>query len=392
MNNFKIDFAAACEMQTANVTYTICNLTINSIMAGFMQRNRRDDKSESPSLFTRIGSFFSRAPASRGQTQSSTEAAPVLTRTNPERGALFDATSQAEWQRRCLETERAIADMIARGATLLEVYEYARQSRNEIAQSLKHEPVEKFGQIRLPDDLGPNYDNYWPRRIAGSQQEDTTKFSQITGMLLPQLEGNFTVTVHTSGEVSPGAPYKIDTSYRPTTDHPLYVYESHTMRDESTMGVAIYSEHDLLREKDVIPELIKVRWPVMNEQVYSEGMKRMEESFRRMCASSPPELFALLAEFAYDMSRTIPLQRGTASVNEWIIRAVAGMHGIKLDQIRVNDLSFDIYAELQSDKRRYINDFVHAVMAIQRLDASVAASSQPVSPPPRDTSARTVRK
>ena len=121
----------------------------------------------------------------------------------------------------------------------------------------------------------------------------------------------------------------------------------------------------LVDPENHIEQVIKltVTYGEMNEIIYAEKLDKMNTLFKNIISDDckDNEFYEQLGTFLYQMTKLMFLTRGTAAVNGWIGRAIAQAKGITIDNIHVNHLPFDIFAECELDEKKYVKKFIDAM-------------------------------
>lgn len=270
----------------------------------------------------------------------------------------FKNVDQNKWQEFSFAAENEIAKRFQENETLYEIYEFARKQRYFIAEQLGHTPREDFGTVR--DFSSSSVDFYKPNVIAGSKQDSSKLFDDMSNIIKEQSTV-FNCTV--IDELFVVANIQFNTDFKPT-----YSYE---YNDANSAVLYVYAIDDptkpenkyqtALENKNIL--VIQYVWPEVNEEIYKEkliGLQPLLNEIKEAENKSEDALYKI-GLLVYDLSKFIPLVRGTASINGWITRSIAHEKGIELGPLRIRDLPFDIYAQIQTNREQYAKDFVKSL-------------------------------
>lgn len=294
-------------------------------------------------------------PANNNDQSSSNE------RTDPKRGMIFSGDQQI-WARRCMEAEGEIGKMINMNKSLFEIYEYARKTRASIAEELEKNDVSSFGSIRIRD----GRDMYNRQQYAGAKGnlENLLKMKQI---LLAQNLNQKEIS-NESIEMRKLKQNQIFIEHGP--DRKIMEYTA-LPRNENDLTVRMYTSS--ARSDEVF---IRVDWGYMDDEIYSSKLKRLDKQLQEF--SNPEiqgdEALYRIGLLAYDLTRLMLLQRGSAAVNGWIIRELAKAKGFVLGVMTVKGLTIDIYAEIQSNREQYAKDFAESLKMTFSPDKTQSSS------------------
>ncbi len=141
------------------------------------------------------------------------------------------------------------------------------------------------------------------------------------------------------------------------------------LRDEAEPGninVKYYRNANLVgTEWQEEPEVLAVCviWGKMNQTIYTEKLTQMNPLYNKIKESVPKSRDCLIAMgyLAYDLSRFIALQRGSAAAASIIIRGIGLAKGFPgIGNMRIRGLPFDIYAHMQQNRDQYAIEFCDA--------------------------------
>ncbi|HRE31749.1 MAG TPA: hypothetical protein PLD88_07245, partial [Candidatus Berkiella sp.] len=117
----------------------------------------------------------------------------------------------------------------------------------------------------------------------------------------------------------------------------------------------------MIQEKDGSENIfIYTSWPEMTEEKYNIYLNTTDSLRKKIIEPScqGEDALLLLGLLAYDLSNILLYNRGSAAITGWLIRAIAQEKGINLDHVlKVNELAFDIYAQVQPSRKQYALDF-----------------------------------
>lgn len=272
----------------------------------------------------------------------------------------FFSQNQTAWIEKSIEVENAIITMFNSNKSLLDIYDYARIKRGFIAQKSETENSEHFGVIRKKGIYGAgNFDLYSPYKSAGSIYNDVEHLNIMKKIILEQniYATNVWNEPITIKELTRNKIYiKIDDTVKVSkrTIHP---------KNDNDLTVNMYTSELITNKTETDDIHIRIDWGEMNDEIYKSKMQSLNEQVKNILDVKTQEKDALnqIGLLAYDLCRLMPLKRGTAAVNGWIIRALAKIKGFEIGVMEIKKLPFDIYAEIQANREKYANDFVSAM-------------------------------
>lgn len=274
-------------------------------------------------------------------------------RTDPRRGSIFSA-KQEDWLKKSIQVETEICNMLADQKSLYEIYEYARKERTKIFLELENTTTTNFGVIRKNE----GKDLYTPQQFAGAKgnQESLQKMKEI--LLSQNLE-----THEMQNESTKIKQLNRDQIFIKFGPHLKVTEHLAQPRTETDLKVRMYTSFNEENNTETQDTFIRVEWGMMDEEIYMQKLNKLDlqrnELMNPDCQGG--EALHRLGLLAYDLSRLMFLQRGTAAVNGWIIRSIAKEKGFVLGVMNVKELPFDIYAEIQTSREQYAKDFVESL-------------------------------
>src|SRR5579862_3214653 len=102
----------------------------------------------------------------------------------------------------------------------------------------------------------------------------------------------------------------------------------------------------------------------MDRAIYKEKLAQMNLLLNEIKTSPPKsrECLIKMGYLAYDLSRFVPLQRGSASVAGSHIRGIGKVKGFSgIGNMHVRGLPFDVYAQMQTNRDQYAIEFCNDV-------------------------------
>lgn len=287
-------------------------------------------------------------------------------RTNLDRISLFANQNQDLWAKESKIIENQISIYFNDGLSLYDIYEYARDRRKTIALQLNpkisDEDITNFGAIRgsLENDWkkfrDANYgqDIYDSVEFAGARPNPAA-LEKMKNVILTQ-SSSLKIQKLTQEDVRVYAHF-----FTIPRDAQNAIY----YKDQGEHGKNLHFEMIVVPDSNDIS--ITVKYAPMSEAIYK--LKLMELNAQLLELKKPEcegnDFLYKLGLLAYDLSRLIPLWRGSSAVNEWILRGIAKAKGFDADiikgAIKVKGLSFDVCAEIQTNRNKYAEDFVEGI-------------------------------
>ncbi|CAM3004613.1 Uncharacterised protein [Legionella steigerwaltii] len=260
---------------------------------------------------------------------------------------LGKSPNQDEWNKRA---ENAINELYKRmlaNQNLYEIYEYARIERSAIA-----------------DDLGQTFST-----------SDAIQFGQsLFGKIREQMHGV------TSGDI-----YMEGKLIVPETGRDLFpklleivAQQNNLKKTEIVNGQSKtikYASGDCCSDEMLLvhsidyekgtktDERIKVYYPYSDEDYYKEKMQQFDLIFSNLKSNhcKNDEAAFKLGLLLHDLCSLNPISRGSAAVHGWLARAIARMKEIPVQNLRIFDIPFDMYAQVQRDRTQFAKDFASAI-------------------------------
>ncbi|WP_392538594.1 pentapeptide repeat-containing protein [Legionella sp. 227] len=275
--------------------------------------------------------------------------------TEPHRLNMFQ-NSQEKWAEKSAEVVDKLSSMAKKGCSLLELYDFARNRRAEIAVELGQNKKQKknlFGMIRTENLITADEYAYHHLLVEGEENLFTIISQRVNSQresfnTKKSVELSLSKTQLRANEFISQAPKE-----------PLVFYET-DRKDPSDMSLSAWGIQDPNGQVHILK--VSAKWGITSEKHYKEKLDELDKLLKEAMDSqkTDQEFLECLAELMYELSRAILLTRGTAAVDGWLARALAQTRGIDLGKMHVNGLPFDICAELTLDKKQYIKDFVQS--------------------------------
>lgn len=209
------------------------------------------------------------------------------------------------------------------------IFEAARQQRALVAKELGHEPLIQFGEKRIELHRQAIGDKYSP---DASPHE---LYSAIQAFLNSQLQ-NFLFKNLTQDQ---------QRYFLYTADGWLLTYDC-----PSHMNASITPK-------------IEAKYPIIDEKRYLESLELLNVELHALRAAIQNEdkfLFRL-GLLIYDLARINLLTRGSASTSLWIGTAIGGDKFKNFNFKHIDGIPFDMYAQLQLNRKQYAIDFAKSI-------------------------------
>ena len=272
-------------------------------------------------------------------------------RSEPLRAGTFgqDLIQQEQWEILSKQVENELVYMLKKEVPLYLIYEYIRLMRQDIAKHLMHKGLREFGRIRTHD----RDDSYSKEKISGTKCP-AYLFEKLVKVVTPH-EGKFEVLTEGTDDIR---------KYMYYYDGTNIISSAQLVSDESFKLVI----HKAVKEG--LEEIVCIQsfYPPQNtEEEYIQFLQKKDGFLEGIRNSDDKEyILTQLGELTYSLSRQLLLVRGSASASEWLTRAVCRWKNIgEVGLLRITEeqIPFDIYAQVQTDKKQYIFDFVSSLKA-----------------------------
>lgn len=269
------------------------------------------------------------------------------------RSGHFGHVDQNEWTSQAYQITDKLYSMLLAGASFLELNDFARIQRFELARKLHPEESDDFGMIRRARGCD-TYELGWFNDVT----MDKKVFIKLRQILSDQ-KSNFNKNEIEVIELRSG--------YQRAA--PGFRFYCYTQNQTDLMNNTFYSLLNTKTDTEVIIK-IETQYSVMNGYIYLEMMRCLNgylDLITMTKAGSNAAIF-FLGLLAYDLCRVVAQKRGSAAINSFILRAIARSKEFDLTVLRLRDLPFDIYAQVQHDRLQYAIELAKSVKLDFQLD------------------------
>lgn len=288
-------------------------------------------------------------------------------RTEKMRSSLFNAKKQDAWASESIRVENTIQKMFeSKQSNLIDIYDYARNERRQIAIDHDTDNKNDFGKIRTEN----SGDRYTSNEFAGGAA-NLPALNTMKNILLAQDELIKNPTLQRVNV------YLLEQAF-PDSDIGQYIIwrdpnaKARTIQQQvENISVRITiakknNPEDELSDSTNLPETIQIEvlYGNMNSEIYDKKLKEINNLLVELKNPACTGIFALkkLGILAYELSNLVPLARGSAAVNGWIIRGIAKAKGFDLGVMKVLDLPYDICAMIYKNKDHYAEQFAESMV------------------------------
>lgn len=270
------------------------------------------------------------------------------------RAGHFGHVDQSEWTRRSNQITDQIYQLLLAGASFLEINDFARKERFQLANSLHPDDADEFGLIRRARG-SDSYELGWFNDVV----MDKAVFLTIQQILSEQK------AIFTKKEIDV---IELNLGYRRAWGNIRYYYYENTNLSD-LMNITFYSEFDIKTDKEIILR-VETQYPLMNGFIYMETMRQFSaclDYLKKTKERSNAAAF-LLGLVLYDLSRIVPQKRGTAAINGWIIRALGRLKKFDIQLLRIRGIPFDIYGQVQFDRIKFAIEIAQSIKEDFKFD------------------------
>jgi ankyrin repeat protein len=269
--------------------------------------------------------------------------------------ALKKKDIQVRWGYCSISVENHMIDQLTNNETLFNIISYAKLCRSKIA-GVEANDGSEFAELR-------------------SRVQEDYYHKEQPSILDPALFSNVLKVIKT-----------IPLKENATTDNPYTMYSSFTTgKTNYQYKWSKVSKHNIPLPKETVIISVEnntivgvscVFEPITASQ-FNTAIDLLDKIYLKQLQnkSFQGDLLTTLGEFIFHLVKLYPFKRGTGSMVKWVARSILQFHygkdlDPKLNDLRINDIPYDIYAHLVKTPEEYAKAFKESVepLLIQRIN------------------------